>query len=94
MAHPTGLQLTSNYNEKDGLTPAPPAMQIRRVLVGMANRLNDPPPLKGKAPDQAATGSSAKIPHQAGGHDRVSTTHRPRIAGTLSIRVGTAVRHG
>jgi hypothetical protein len=53
-------------------------------------RYVDPPLRKSKAPDPAATGSSASKAYLAGQLARHTSGTRQRIAGTLRLRFGGA----
>ena len=92
MAHPTGVQFSSDYKTKDWLTRSCGATENCGARRRLANRSAGLLSLKSKAPDLAATGSSASIADRTGGQGAYSTQAPARIDGTLSLRHGDASR--
>ena len=92
MAHPTGVQLTSDFNDTGGLTPSRQATEFRGVRNPMANLSGAPPGPKSEAPDPAATGSSAKGAYRAGGpvYDTSTAADRQSPA-PVEIRYGATL---
>lgn len=88
MVHPTGVTHSSQNNVLRGLTRYNVPTEIRRVQVLKANLFGPSPGLKCKAPDLAATGSSASTSYLPQGEAVDTTTGRVRIVGTLHPRWG------
>lgn len=88
MVHPTGVTHSSRNNVLRGLTRYNVPTEIRRVRVLKANLFDPSPGLKCKAPDLAATGSSASNAYLPTGEEKHTTANRVRIVGTLYPRWG------